>query len=53
MFHWETHGENSSTNLDMALKAAHSFVELRIQHAASLEGRGSIAEDIDSLTTKS
>ena len=52
LFHWETPDKIPSTISDMALKAAQSFVELCIQHAAFLAGRGNIPEEIDSLTTK-
>ena len=52
LFHWETPGEIPSTISDEALKAAQSFVELCTQHAAFLAGRGSIDEEIDSLTAK-
>ena len=52
LFHWETPSEIPSTISDKALKAAQSFVELCIQHAAFLAGRGNIPEEIDSLTTK-
>lgn len=49
LFHWETPGAIPETISDEALKAAVCFVELCVQHAAFLAGRGNVAEEIDSI----
>ena len=49
LFSWETPATISPTISDQALKAADNFVEVCIQHAAFLAGRGIIADEISSL----
>ena len=49
LFSWETPATISPTISDQALKAADNFVEVCIQHAAFLAGRGVIADEISSL----
>lgn len=49
LFSWETPATISPTISDQALEAADNFVEVCIQHAAFLAGRGVIADEISSL----
>ena len=51
LFHWETPLAIPQSISEAAIKAAVSFVELCLQHACYLGGRGDITEEIEDLKT--